>query len=396
MTSKAINSNSKFNIYASFNLSADDVNTLSLLYAPLIGSDAFLLYMGLTSLLDKSTLACKGLKHQDLFDAFSFTLQSFNKARIKLEGSGLLNSYVSDDGEFTYLLNPPYTAKNFIIDSPLVFYLKSKLSEDSFKRIYDRFVLDSVDKKNLTNITKPFDEVFQSDVYTDETIQKFGYILGKNASKLKVSENTFDFDKFIKLIDKGYLPLGVTQEFKEQIIQLAYVYQFNEDEMSYIFSESLDRKNEFSMNLLKKRIGVYFQAKRNLDSPKIIEKNDGEAYVDQIEYLDKINPVDLLKVLSPNYPASYLSIVNELYSNINLPRGVINCMICKVLRDKDGELPGTKYFEKVAQSWIADNVLTTKDAIKYVTTFKEKGSARPKSRVKNNPIDEENGGFESL
>ena len=398
MTSKAINSNSKFNIYASFNLSADDVNTLSLLYAPLIGSDAFLLYMGLTSLLDKSTLACKGLKHKDLFDAFSFTLQSFNKARFKLEGAGLLNSYVSNDGEFTYLLNPPYTAKNFIIDSPLIFYLKSKLSEDSFKRIYDRFVLDSVDKSELENITKSFDEVFQSDVYTDDTIKKFGYILGKNASKFKISDKSFDFDKFVKLIDKAYLPAGVTNEFKESIIQLAYVYQFNEDEMSYIFSESLDRKNEFSLNLLKKKIGVYFQAKRNLDSPKIVEKNEGEANVDQIEYLDKINPVDLLEVMSPNYPTSYLSTINEVYSKINLPRGVINCMICKVLRDKGGELPGVKYFEKVAESWMADNVLTTKDAIKYVTTLKEeKGSGySSKSKVKNNPFDKEDGGFESL
>ncbi len=73
-------------------------------------------------------------------------------------------------------------------------------------------------------------------------------------------------------------------------------------------------------------------------------------------------------------------------------------MICKVLRDKNGELPGVKYFEKVAESWISDNVLTTKDAIKYVTTLKEdKGSSySSKSKVKNNPIDKENGGFESL
>ncbi len=398
MTSKAINSNSKFNIYSSFNLSADDVNTLSLLYAPLIGSDAFLLYMGLTSLLDKSTLACKGLKHQDLFDAFSFTLTSFNKARVKLEGAGLLLTYVGIDGEFTYMLNPPYTAKNFILDSPLVYYLKSKLSEDSFKRIYDRFVIDVVDKSELTNITKSFDEVFSSEVYADETVKKFGYIIGKNANKLKISENTFDFDKFVKNIDLSYLPAGITKEFKDMIIQYAYVYQFDENEMAYVFSESLDRNNKFSANNLKKKIGVYFQARRNLNSPKLKEKTENDnTNIDQIEYLDKVTPAQLLEVLSPNYPASYLATINEIYSKIDLERGVINCMICKVLRDKGGELPGVKYFEKVAESWIADNVLTTKDAIKYVTTLKEsKNSYSSKSKVKNNPFDKEDGGFESL
>ena len=104
----------------------------------------------------------------------------------------------------------------------------------------------------------------------------------------------------------------------------------------------------------------------------------------------------MLEVLSPNYPASYLATINEIYSKIDLERGVINCMICKVLRDKNGELPGIKYFEKVAESWIADNVLTTKDAIKYVTTLKEKSSYITKSKLKNNPIDEENGGFNIL
>ncbi len=282
MTSKAINSNTKFNIYSSFNLSADDVNTLSLLYAPLIGSDAFLLYMGLTSLLDKSTLACKGLKHQDLFDAFSFSLSVFNKARTKLEGAGLLLSYVDENSDYTYILNPPYTAKNFILDSPLVHYLKSKLSEDSFKRIYDKFVIDIVDKSKLINVTKSFDEVFSSDVYTDETIKKFGYIIGKNANKLKVSENTFDFDKFVKQIDKGYLPTGVTKEFKDKIIQYAYVYQFNEDEMALMFSESLDRKNEFSMNIFKKKLGLYFQTRRNINSPKLVSKSESDSNIEQI------------------------------------------------------------------------------------------------------------------
>lgn len=398
MTSKAINSNTKFNIYSSFNLSADDVNTLSLLYAPLIGSDAFLLYMGLTSLLDKSSLACKGLKHQDIFDAFSLTLTSFNKARVKLEGSGLLLSYVDDNGEYTYILNPPYTAKNFILDSPLIYYLHSKLSEDSFKRIYDRFVIEEFDKSKLYNVTKSFDEVFSSDVYQDETMKKFGYIIGKNANKLKVSEKTFDFDKFVKQIDKGYLPTGITKEFKDKIIQYAYVYQFNEDEMALVFAESLDRKNEFSMNLLKKKIGLYFQARRNINSPKLVSKAEDDANVDQIEYLDHVSPTDLLETLSPNYPASYLSTINEIYEKIDLPRGVINCMICKVVRDKNGELPGIKYFEKVAESWMADSVLTTKDAIKYVTTAKEgkESSYSTKSKVKNNPIDKDNGGFESL
>ena len=42
----------------------------------------------------------------------------------------------------------------------------------------------------------------------------------------------------------------------------------------------------------------------------------------------------------------------------------------KVLKDKSGELPSLAYFKKVALSWGKDNVLSTADAVKYITTLK--------------------------
>ena len=40
MATKAIDASTKFNIYSSFTLSNDDVAVISLLYTPLMGSDA--------------------------------------------------------------------------------------------------------------------------------------------------------------------------------------------------------------------------------------------------------------------------------------------------------------------------------------------------------------------
>ena len=76
MASK-FDSNSQFNIYSSFTLSNDDVNVVSLLYAPLMGSDALMLYLGLYSLLERNNLRSEKIKHQDFFDIFSLTPQSF-------------------------------------------------------------------------------------------------------------------------------------------------------------------------------------------------------------------------------------------------------------------------------------------------------------------------------
>ena len=59
---------SKMNIISSFTLSNDDVSSISLLYAPLIGSDALLLYFAFQSLLERNNMKSEELSHQDFFD----------------------------------------------------------------------------------------------------------------------------------------------------------------------------------------------------------------------------------------------------------------------------------------------------------------------------------------
>lgn len=396
MADKAFNLNSKFNIFSSFNISADDINTLSLLYAPLIGSDAFLLYIGYNSILERKSLSFSNFTHKELCELYSITQQTFLKARYKLEAVGLLISYVNDDGDYTYIICPPFTPKNYFMDAPLGLYLKSKISDKLFNYLYDLFKIEKIDKSNLKNVSKAFDDVFDSEVYNNITFDKFDYLLGKNyTDKLVIKSNKFDINKFIKNIDTSLIEIGVTDEFKKQINNLAYVYALNVDEMISIFNESIGKNCYFDMKIMKRKISIYFQYRRNMDSPKLVVKEtESKEDIDLVNYLDNVSPHDLLDSMIPNYPLDYLSTINEIHSNINLPRGVLNCMIIKVLRDKSGELPKYKYFERVAESWIKDNVFSTLDAIKYVTTFKEKEQTQ--SKLKNNPIDLPNGGFDEL
>ena len=85
-------------------------------------------------------------------------------------------------------------------------------------------------------------------------------------------------------------------------------------------------------------------------------------------YLEN-TPVDtLLEDTIPDYPEKYLQTVNDIYAGIELPRGVLNCMILKVLKDKGGELPNLNYFKRVSESWVKEKIFSTEDAIRYVTT----------------------------
>ncbi len=389
---KALDRKSKFNIYSGFTLSNDDVSVISLLYTPLIGSDALMLYLAFHSFLERHNLRSEEMMHEDFFEIYSLNEKKFMDARIKLEGIGLLITYYKkENNNYIYVICPPLTAKNFIKDVTLGLYLFSKIRKETFDLICNHFKIEKIEKSSYEDVTKSFDEVYQSNVSNDETFEKFQYILGKKPNVgIKIKDVSFDFPFFLKGINQDFLETGVTKNFERQIKDIAFVYGFDESEMISLYNDSINRSELFDYRLLKKKANALFNYKRNMKGPKLQFKGaeDNSVNTDLIEFLETTSPEEFLESFIPNYPASYLDTILDIYQNISLPRGVLNCMILKVVKDKSGEMPKLNYFKKVSESWIKDNIFSTKDAIKYITTAKIPTD-------ESQPVDE-NAGFEVL
>lgn len=384
----------KLNIYSSFTLSSDDVSTISLLYAPLIGSEATSLYFGLQSLLERNNLKSEEYLHQELFDIYSLTEKSFLKARYQLEGIGLLTTY-SNEEKLTYVICPPLSAKNFIKDATLGLYLYSKIGKSLFDKIYNHFKIEKIDKSKFTNLTKSFEDIYTSQVNEDIGFSRFQYILGrKPINNIKINNRKFDFEKFTKEINLDFLEMGVTKQFTEQINNLAYVYAFDETQMANLYNESINRSGLFDYRLLKKKANNLYSYLHHMDAPKLlIKEEENIESVSLIEYLENTPVASILENMMPDFPPKYLNNVQEIYANIDLPRGVLNCMIVKVLKEKSGELPNLAYFKKMSETWISNNIFTTSDAIKYSTTFEGKADLQSGKKKETKYT---TGGFDSL
>lgn len=381
----------KLNIYSSFTLSSDDMATLSLLYSPLLGNDAIGLYFSMQSLLERNNLQSEEYIHQEIMDLLSFTEKSFLKARYQLEGIGLLITYSNEDS-LQYMLCPPLSAKNFIKDATLGLYLYSKVGKDLFDKIYQHFKIARMDKSGFENVTKNFEDVFTSQINEEISFSRFQYLLGKKpVNNIKINNRKFDFSAFTKAINLDFLETGVTKQFADQINNLAFVYAFDEMQMSGLYNESINKNGLFDYRLLKKKANVLYCYLHQMNAPRLLTKDEENIdSVDLIEYLDNTPASEILENLMPNFPPKYLITINEIYANIDLPRGVLNCMIIRIMKEKSGELPTLAYFKKVSESWIRDNVFTTVDAIKYVTKFDKEekiSTVEPKYKT---------GGFETL
>ncbi|MDE5867816.1 MAG: hypothetical protein K2H02_02620, partial [Anaeroplasmataceae bacterium] len=186
---------------------------------------------------------------------------------------------------------------------------------------------------------------------------------------------------------------GITKQFTEQINNTAFVYAFDELQMAGLFHDSINKSGYFDYRLLKKKANILYTYINHLEAPKLLVKNEDDVDGKElIDYLDQASPSEILKSMMPNFPPKYLSTIQDIYANIDLPRGVLNCMIIKVLKDKSGELPTLSYFKKMSETWIENNVFTTSDAVKFVTKFKDATTnveTKPKKIYKT-------GGFDSL
>ena len=87
----------KFKLVTYQNIDVDERNVVTLLYQPLIGSDAFSLYLTFWALIDRSRLGTPEYNHSKIFDLLSISPIEFIAVRKKLEAIGLLVVYQNDN-----------------------------------------------------------------------------------------------------------------------------------------------------------------------------------------------------------------------------------------------------------------------------------------------------------
>ena len=381
----------KFHTMASFTLTNDDMHCLSLLYQPIIGSKALALYLTLTSLIERKNFESTEYNHAFLLDLTGYSMAKFMKNRQILEAVGLLSTYKNEDN-YIYLLCPPFTAKQFLSDGVLGLYLYSKVGENIYNDLRNRFKVRRIDKINYLNISASFDDVFET-IHGDRIKQDNAYIMDKKPAKnARFTNYEFNFHEFINDIDQGLLASGVNEAFKEKIIQTAAVYGFDEGDMASLFNESISSTGYFDAKILKKKAKVLYTYKHQDELPKIeVKKNINDNEI--IRAIENSTGQEFLEsILGDQFKKSDVSKLNDLFNTLKLNPSVIKIMVmyvAKVIKAKDDGsslFPPVSYFKQVEDNWIENGITDVYDAYnKYILNVNDNNSGvkprRPKKGV---------------
>ncbi|MGP7816728.1 replication initiation and membrane attachment family protein [Niallia sp. 01092] len=368
-----------------------DRKIITFLYQPLIGTYCISLYMTLWAEVEENRLWSTSNSHHSLMNFMNCGLKEIYEARLKLEGIGLLKSFMKKEDEnrtFIYEIQPPLTPEQFFLDGMLNVYLYRKIGKAQYGRL-KRFFSDQSkpDAGDYQSVTKAFQDVFTSDhnriiqsnyeLEKEDKLEEESVYMGRQEQNgIQIQNSSFDFDLlFAGLHDSLISKKAFTKKVLDAIQNLAFLYGIDAIQMKNIVISAINQSDDIDIEELRISARDWYQFQHNDLLPMLVDRTQPQMHQMKMEkpttkeeellhYLDRTSPRQLLKDISGGADPSKadLQIIEEIMFTQKLLPGVINVLIQYVMLKTDMKL--TKgYMEKIAGQWVRKNIRTVKDAM---------------------------------
>ena len=373
----------------------EDRKIITSLYLPVIGIEAVMLYFTLWADLDNAQIVSKDFSHQKLVSNLRMTINEIESARYKLEAIGLIKTLVKPGNinNYIYEMYSPVSASEFLSHPILNVVLYSNIGKTEYDNLIKSFKLPRFNTSNYEDITKSFNDVFESASLTSydlslEDIRKY------NKLKLNINSN-FDFNFLISSMPKNVDTNRVfTKDIKELIINLSFIYDIDAVKMSNIIKGCFNERGTINKDELRKASRNYYQFDNGGILPTLIDNSqpeylrkpigDTSRRAKMIYTFETISPRELLiKKNNGNDPTRRdLRLVEDLLVDYKLKPGVVNVLIDYVLNVNEKKLT-RGLVETLAGEWQRLGIETVEEAMATAEKeHKKRGKKVIKTEVK--------------
>lgn len=370
-----------------------DKETLATLYQPLVGHVALSIFFTFWAQAKKQAITPLS-SHEELFVSMQISTGEFIEARKKLEGVGLLRTYLKDGqglNIYYYELYAPKTPNRFFADTLLFGLLIKYIGEKDANRLKQIF---NVQENPIEgeDISATFQEVFSPD-FEDETFIK-AIINNEEFKDRKTAkiDSEFNYDRFIgKIKESSQIKESIfNKKVLKEIERLSTLYGIDENIAALRVIDCFDphkpngEKIDFKQLTKMFREDVKYpflnQKKENQYQPNL---NTGDSSLaKKINLMETISPKDYLQIMQNNTKPvnADLNLIDDISKNLHLPNPVINALIDFVLITQNNTFPRA-YSEKIAASLARSNIKTTIDAMEFLNSVSS-GATTYKKRIK--------------
>lgn len=405
---KEVQPKSIFQIGISTPLSNQEREVLTLLYQPIIGSDAFSLYTTLLSEIETNGTS-ESLFHAELITMMNKSIKQILDARKKLEGIGLLDTFVKSDPElgtiFFYRLNHPETVERFFKDEVLTLTLLNTVGQRKLDKLFARFKPNFFSLTGYEEISASFKDVYlfkeEQIVAQNKQLQQIeaSFEDPRPAKKISAVNESFDWAYFIQRIERLGIKLPDNKDgFKEEVFIFHNLFGITELDMVDFCSKSFDYytgkidTKDFERAVYR----TYDPDKQQRKSEVVQNEQANLSEADQQTYrynslkMSGFSEMDIQMIMDSenNFPLNYLealknskggyttpqerSLVKYLVSKSGLPNSVINILINYVYNIQKQPTLKADYVNRIANEWAQSEIVSPEKAIEHVREIAQK------------------------
>lgn len=394
-------------------LSDQEKEALLFLYQPIIGAYALSLYLTLLFEAESALGISESFLHADLITLTDLSREQLQAAFLKLEGIGLLKSYVKEDTQlgrlYVYHLQMPEQAARFFQDHLLTFMLLQAVGQRKMDKLFAKFQPKQMDLTDYQPISASFRSVyaFQETQFLSETpqlsaMQESFAKLSDKASLLQASAATFDWAFFLTQLQQRKLQLPEDAEkFQQEVLLFHQMYGLDELEMADAALKSFDYySNQIELATFQRTVYQLFSnvpkqttaLKTNAQPPEmrvVALKKEGFSELDIqviLEY-EKYAPLPYLEGLKEKR-GGYVTpqertLLKYLLTNARLPKSVINALVYYVYVIQKQPTLQAEYVNRIANDWAEKKIFSPEQAIQHVRQLVQKSKARQEKRTNN-------------
>ncbi len=358
---------SSFTLYRDYSLSEMDRQVLSLLYLPIIKSDAFSLYFRLN---DLSYLKPGNdyFYHQDIRNQLGRNIPSFLKARSLLEGIGLRETFrkssIGEDSKkkvsYVYHLLPPASPKKFFSDLVLKSLLISEIGNKKYFSLMNYFKAAEPFKDNKAeNVTCSFKDAYSTKLTGEERLLLDGNELTDKNYKSPVKE---DRDSLKDELRKQNYPLSSVEENLKEISALSALYEIKKEDVCSLIIKNTNSDGKFYRDTFKDCIRNFIRyGKKQIERSEVRTDSNNKDSLFRKAFQSR-NPKEYLTKLYNADPSKRrLKEVEDLKTRFGFDNAVINAILDYSLRRTKKEF-NQVFIEKVAFKLSGYQVASVYDA----------------------------------
>jgi replication initiation and membrane attachment protein len=331
------------------------------------------------------------MRHRFLLSATGLTMDEWLEARYRLEGLGLLHTYVEEREEVTYFyrLTPPLAPPLFFQSDVLSVMLLNRLGEGQYQWLQHFFSSPPApwQERPMREVSKGFHDVY-SPLSQRELMQADGLaslpVEKESEQPLRLGNWPFDTRLMRSQVGAVFgLDKHWNRQVEERILQLAALYQLKEDEMARLIQEHLFAREAIDWEQFRREVMAWAE-RRHQQKPGLIWTEPARELAatspdspvsgkpEQLltdaerhrQDLERISPYALLHAYSNGTKVadSDLRLVYSLLHDYQLKPGVVNVLIEYVMFTNNYKLPKA-LVEKIASHWKRLRIETVSEAL---------------------------------